>query len=129
MSLARIVPVIQQRCRAVWKVYKIQFVGAVYPTGTQILPTVFLWLLEKGCLCITLKRRPARSFCIALYAEMYLMPDILLLLVVNCGNMSPIVLKKNSSGVFEVQNVVQPDFLSFAAFTAYNQKFLMVTAK
>jgi len=66
---------------------------------------------------------------IASYAEMYLMPDILLLLVVNCGNMSPIVLKKSSSGEFEVQNVVQPDFLSFAAFTAYNQKFLMVTAE
>jgi len=65
---------------------------------------------------------PEEAACIVIlyyfHAEMYSMPDILLLLVVNCGNMSPIVLEKISSGVFQVQNVVQPDFLSFAAFTA-----------
>jgi len=112
------VPVIQQRCRAVWKVYKIQFVGAVCNAGIQLLPTVFLWLLDKGCLCITLKRRACTVIGIALYAEKHLMSDILLLLVVNCSNMSPIAQKKNSSCVFEVQNVAQPDFLCFAAFTA-----------
>ena len=59
--------------------------------GTQILPTVFLWLLDKGCLCITLKRRACTVIGNDLYVEKYLMPDILLLLVVNCSNMSPIV--------------------------------------
>ena len=91
MSLARIAPVIPQCCRAVWKIYKIQLVGEVYNAGIQILPTVFLWLQGKGCLCITLKRRACTVIGIALYVEKYLMPDIVLLFVVNCSNISPIV--------------------------------------
>ena len=35
---------------------------------------------------------------------------------------------KKTSGLLKVQNVVQPDFPLLMAFTAYEQKFLMMTA-